>query len=173
MNRALKLVALTALLVAVAPSTAPAATPVHIETHEMVELTSNNALAIQVHTSMGEMEGWRCHLDWEAVIDEDGYVHMHSVQLGPQGSTQPLCVGNTGCPDFEWHGQIFKDEVTGGTKINFAFCIEPVVSISGDVTCDITSTAMHCDDAAVEGYGGTVEFDGEMSFSEPITVVEI
>lgn len=171
-----KLFTFVALAVAAVAAFAPSAsatTPVHVETHEMVEITSNNGIALQQHNGMGEVDVLRCENDWEAIIDEDGYIHMHNVQIGPGGATQPLCSVANDCADVEWHGQIFEDEVTGDPKVNFTFCISPVSTVARDVVCDMFATEAHCSDAPVEGTGGTIEVDGEMSFSEPVEIEDV
>lgn len=152
---------------------ASASIPVHVETHEMVEMTSNNGLALQQHNGMGEVDIIRCENDWEAIIDEDGYLHMHNVQIGPGGAIQPLCSVMNDCADIEWHGQIFEDEVTGDPKMNFTFCISPVGTVARDVVCDMGTTSMHCNEAALEGTGGAIELDGEVNFSEPVEIEDV
>ena len=171
-----KLFLLCMLTVAAAAVMAPAASattpvPVHVEAEEdMIEVTGDATLAVQVLTTMGWMDLLRCDNHWEANFDEDGYVHVHNIELDPTGAGTPNCEAADDCPSFEWNGQIHENEGGGEAEVVFNFCT--TVTGAGEVTCHIGGAEAHCDEALIHG-STTARVDGEVFFNHALIIEDV
>lgn len=170
MRKLAVMLAMAVVVVAALTSTAAARgpLPVHVEATGMTYGTSGTSFAIQQHTGMGEADIVKCEFHFEAVIDEDGYFHISDVLFE---SALPPCNTATICPNVEWHGQVFKEEHSGQRKFNWSVCYSPF-GTPFDMTCDISSSQISCDDVPIEGTGGAVEADGSISLSSSIEIEE-
>ena len=171
-----KLLMLCMLAVAAAAVMAPGASartpvPVHVEAEEdMIEVTGDGTLAIQFMPSPGVwIDVFRCDNHWEADLNEDGFIHVHNVELDPSQSTSDNCEEADDCPGVEWNGQIHENEGGGEPEVVFNFCT--TVTGAGEMTCDIGGAEMHCYEALIHG-STTARVNGEVFFNHALTIVD-